>query len=103
MSTFVNSTARISTTHETVYTSAGKSILIGCNLANITGSILPCDVVLRQSTGDTYVIKNKRVANGESAEVMRGNKLVLHNGDMLLVKTDVANGFDVILSMLEGV
>lgn len=103
MSTFVNTTARIGDTLASVYTAADRAILIGCNLANITGAALPCDVVLRKADGDTYIVKGKRVLGADHEEIMRGNKLVIGVGDSLLARTKVPDGFDVVLSLLEGV
>ena len=103
---FINAVARdVGTTEVVIYTvpAQTKAILIGCNLANKTGSILPVDLILRKSAGDSYVVRGMRVANGENAEVMRGNKLVLQSGDALVSKSGLDNGFDVIASILIGV
>lgn len=103
---FINATARdVGTTEVVLYTTpAGvKAILIGCNMANKTGATLPISLVLRKSTGDLFVVKNKRVLNGDNEEVMRGNKLVLASGDQLVVVSNDDNAFDVVASILTGV
>jgi hypothetical protein len=80
-----------------------KAILIGCNVANKTGGTLPVSLILRKSSGDTYVVKNKRVDNGANEEIMRGNKLVLLPGDAIVAVSGLDNGFDVVASILTGV
>lgn len=95
----------VGTTEAVVFTcpSNEKSIMIGCNVANTTGAILPISLVLRQGDNDVYIVKNLRVGNGESVELMKGNKLVLQNGDQILAITADDNAFDVVASILVGV
>lgn len=103
---FINATAMgVGTTESVLYTvpSGNKAILIGCNLANKTGGILPVDLILRKTGGDLYVVKGMRVGNGENQEVMKGNKLVMQSGDALVTKSGLDGGFDVIASILTGV
>jgi hypothetical protein len=97
--------ANIGATEQVVYTTpvATKAILIGCNIANKTNSELPVSLILRKLSGDVYLVKNQRVGPGEKDEIMRGNKLVMAAGDSILGITAIANGFDVIVSVLEGV
>jgi hypothetical protein len=103
---FINVTSTdVGTADAVVYTvPAGlKAILIGCNVANKSGGILPVSLILRKAAGDVYISKDKRIANGESDELMKGNKLVMLAGDSLVAKGAVVNGFDVIASILTGV
>lgn len=103
---FINAVARnVGTAETVVYTvpATTKSILIGCNLANKTGGILPVSLVLRKAAGDAFIVKDQRVGNGENIEVMRGNKLVLAAGDTLVATTVLDDAFDVIASILAGV
>lgn len=103
---FINATVSgVGTAEAVVYTApAGvKAILIGCNLANRTGGTLPISLILRKSGGDIYIVKNKRVANGENEEVMRGNKMVVASGDQIVAVSNDDNAFDVVASILTGV
>lgn len=103
---FINATARNVGNGETVvYTvpTGTKAILIGCNVANKTGGILPISLILRKTGGDTYISNNKRIGNGENEELMRGNKLVLTAGDAIVAASVLDNSFDVIASILVGV
>ena len=104
--TFKNYTsASVGTGATTTYTvpSSTTSVMIGCNLANKTGSFLPVSLILRKSTGDAYIVKDKRVGNGENEEVMKGNKIILLPGDQLISISVDANAFDAIASILSGV
>lgn len=103
---FINATAaNVGTAEAVVYTAPAqvKAILIGCNLANKTGGTLPVSLLLRKQAGDTYIVRNKRVGNGDNEEVMRGNKMVLAAGDQLVAVSEADNAFDVIASILTGV
>ena len=106
MSSFINSpVANVGTTEQAIFAPATgvKAILIGCNLANKTGGILPISIWVRRAGTDTYIVKNKRVGNGENEEIMRGNKMVLVPGDTLMASSVTDNAFDVIASILTGV
>jgi hypothetical protein len=103
---FINATAEnVGTAESVVYTVPvdNKAILIGCNVANKTGGILPVSLILRKAVGDTYISRNKRIGNGESDELMRGNKLVLVAGDAIIATSGLDDSFDVIASILVGV
>ncbi len=106
MTSFINAKAtNVGTADNVVYTvpSGVKAILIGCNVANKTGGILPISLILRNSGGDTYIVKDKRIENGANEELMRGNKLVLLSGDAIVATSGLDNGFDVVASILTGV
>lgn len=103
---FINAVAKdVGIDEKTVFTvpNGTKAILIGCNLANKTGGILPISLILRKQSGDTYIVRERRVGNGENEEIMRGNKLVLAAGDSLVAVSNLENAFDVIASLLTGV
>lgn len=106
MSSFINAPVKdVGTAERTIHTVPAntKAILIGCNLANKTGGILPVSIWVRSQAGDFSIVKNKRVGNGENEEIMRGNKMVLVAGDSLMASAGDDNAFDVIASVLTGV
>lgn len=94
----------VGTTESVVFTAplGEKSILIGCNVANKTGGILPVSLILRSDSTDSYIVKNMRVSNGENAEIMKGNKLVFGPGDQLVAISADDSAFDVIASFFIG-
>jgi len=103
---FINRTSKeVGTTAVTMYTtpSNSKAILIGANIANVSGSTVPFDIYITKGGVDYYVVKGHRVTTGNNIEVMKGNKLVLDNDDIVKVKSEIASSIDVTLSILSGV
>lgn len=96
-------TRNLGTTPVAIHTATSPSVVIGLNAANIFASELPIDILHRRSSNDTYILKQFRVGPGETEELMRGNKIVLETGDQLVASTAMANGFDILVSVLEGV
>jgi hypothetical protein len=104
MATFKSTATRnLGTSATTIHTAASGSVVIGLNAANIYPSELPISVWHRRGGNDTYIIKEFRVGPGKTEELMRGNKIVLETGDTLQASTALANGFDILVSVLEGV
>lgn len=107
MATFTNkTTANVGVTETSVYSppAATKAIIIGCNISNTSDGFLPVDLFLR-TTGptDNYLLRQFRIGNGESYELMKGNKLVILPGQTLYAKCPVANSITFVISALEGV
>lgn len=86
-----------------IHTASTGTVVIGLNAANVYTSELPVDVWHRRSSVDTYILKQRRVGPGATEELMRGNKIVLQAGDTLVASTAIANGFDILVSVLEEV
>lgn len=101
---FTNITAQgIGSTPVTVYSeSSSGSVLIGCNIANITAGSLPISVILKKSEVQTYIVKNTKIESGGVYEVLQGSKLVLTNGDQIIAVSNTDEAFDIILSLLTG-
>jgi hypothetical protein len=104
MATFKSTATRnLGTSPTTIHTAPSGTVVIGLSAANIYGSELPIDVWHRRSSNDTKILQQFRVGPGETEELMRGNKIVLQAGDLLMASTAVANGFDILVSVLESV
>lgn len=104
MATFKSTATRnLGISTSTIHTAVSNSVVIGLNAANIYPTELPVSVWHRRAGNNTYIIKEFRVGPGETEELMRGNKIVLQTGDTLQASTAVANGFDILVSVLEGV
>jgi hypothetical protein len=98
-STFKNYTsASVGTSAVTVYTvpASTTTVVIGCNLANRTGSSVNVDVQL----GSTYVVKGAPVPSGSALGAVDG-KIIAEAGETVVVTSDTASSVDVILSVLE--
>jgi|TARA_B110000902_G_scaffold112318_1_gene132523 hypothetical protein len=91
-------------TASTVYTSpaATTAIVLGLTLANITAATIYVTVLIDNADGDNVnFLKSVPIPTGSSIEVMAGNKVNLETGDIIKVKSDVANSLDTCLSIME--
>jgi hypothetical protein len=104
MSTFKsNATRNLGATPTTLYTAISGTVVIGLNAANVYATELPIDVWHKRGSNNTYILKQFRVGPGQTEELMKGNKIVLETGDELVASTAISNGFDILVSVLEGV
>lgn len=97
--TFKNyTTSSVGESASTVYTvpAGTTAILIGCNLANRTGSQVTVDV----QVGSTYLVKGAPVPSGSALSVLDG-KVIMEATETLVVTSSDASSVDVILSVLE--
>jgi hypothetical protein len=97
--TFKNYTsASVGTSPVTTYTvGAGTtSVVIGCNIANVSTSQIVVDVQL----AGVYLIKGAFIPAGSSLSVLDG-KIILEATDTVVITSDTATSADVILSVLE--
>ena len=108
MATFTSvQTTGLGTTPQTIFTAPGGSncVIIGLNAANTYNSNLPITINLVRGGTTTAVVSNYYVAGGAAEALLPGNKLVLLGGDTLTASTyttGITNGFDIIVSALEG-
>jgi len=94
----------IGTSEATVYTVAVNTVavVIGCNIANLTGDQISASVRLDKASGDDiYIIKNIPIPNGSAFEFNTGNKIVMESGDAIKIVSDTASSLDVVVSVLE--
>ena len=91
-------------TFATVYTvpSSTTTIVLGLTIANLLSQSIESTVFLENADGDNVNIAKLAAIPAKSAlELMTGNKYVMETGDVLKVKSDIANSFDVTLSIME--
>ena len=86
----------------TIFTASSNTVVIGLSIANVYGRTLPVSVWHDDSGNVTYILKNLRIGPGKTEEYMKGNKIVLQTGDTLKAETVLPNGFDIYVSVLEG-
>ncbi len=79
------------------------TILLSCQITNITGSIQTCDVAIAKSgsAAEINLLKNGLIPVNESLNPLAG-KIVLEKNDAFIVKTSVSGSLDVVLSVLEN-
>ncbi|MFZ6813765.1 hypothetical protein ACO0K3_04810 [Undibacterium sp. Rencai35W] len=84
-----------------------KAVLVGCILTNKTPGALPLTVIIRPVAnaggGDINLLRNGKVAGGQSVDPAQGRKCILLPGDQIMAQSVLANAFDASVSVLEGV
>lgn len=104
MATFTSTATRnLGQAVTVIHTATTGTVVIGLNAANVYQTELPIDVWHKRGSNSTYILKQFRVGPGETEELMKGNKIVLQAGDQLTASTALADGFDILVSVLEGV
>lgn len=96
-------TKSIGITAKAIATPAQKMFILSCNVANTTAYELPISIILRRNSVDYFIIKNHRVPTGSNAEVIRGEKIALEVGDILLAQTVVDDAFDACATVITGI
>lgn len=88
----------VGTSPVTVHTVATgqEAVVIGLNLANVSGSQITVDVQIAGS----YVIKGAPIPAGSALSVLDG-KIIMEAADTCVVTSNTAVSVDVILSVLE--
>ena len=105
--TFISKTkTSVGTSPTTVYTVPGSttSVVIGFNIANITGSTVTANVQIDKadaSADDVYIVKEIEIPTGTLYDFNAGNKIILETGDLIKVTSSAVDSVDVILSVLE--
>lgn len=96
--------AQSQNTFANVYTvpSATSSMVLGLACANILQDTIFVDIKILNNDGDdVYYIKDAPVPPGSTLEVMGGNKIALNAADRIQVRSNTANSFNVIVTVLE--
>jgi hypothetical protein len=102
-------TANIGATLVPLYTAPAntKAVLVGCLLTNKTPGALPMTVFIRPAASngasDINLLRNGKVAGGQSVDPAQGRKCILLPGDQIMAQSVLANAFDASVSVLEGV
>ena len=94
--------ASIGTSAVTLKTVTIPTLVTGCNILNKTGSSASVSLYVTNSSTDYYIFKNKQIDGNTNVEAITGNKIVLVSGDVLKAVGNVASGFDIIVSTLDG-
>ena len=97
----------VGTSVVTVYTapSSKTTIVLGCDVSNITAGTILMDVEVYDASATRLVmlVKDAPIPTGASLKVIDGQKLVLETGDLIKLTSDTATSADVVLSILEDV
>jgi hypothetical protein len=79
------------------------TIILSCQITNITSSIQSCDVAIQKSGSLSQItlLRNAVIPVDESLNPLAG-KIVLERNDAFVIKTSVSGSLDVVLSVLEN-
>ena len=95
----------IGTQRVAVYTtpSATSTTIIGMNIANLTGSMVSCNIEIGdEGSSIGYMIKGMPLPpNTAMKPIGKGEKIVLDATNTLYVTSDTTDSLDVILSLVE--
>lgn len=82
-----------------------RSMIIGLELANITGSAVTVDVDIYDASATAYVTigNNISIPANSTLSFISGQKIVLANGDKLAVTASASNSVNAIASILEDI
>jgi hypothetical protein len=97
----------VGTSVVTIYTtpSAKTTIVLECDIANITGGTILVDVEIVDNSASrtVYLVKDAAIPSRAALKVINGQKLILETSDALKVTSDTSTSVDVVLSILEDV
>jgi hypothetical protein len=96
-------TQGIGTSTTTVYTVPSSSIMIGFVISNTSNFVAQFDASITRSSTTVTLAKNRRLNNGQSADIISGSKVVLLTGDVITVTGYISNSLDCCVSVMEGV
>jgi hypothetical protein len=97
--TFKNYTgSSVGQSEETVYTvpAGTTSVVIGCNLANVSSS----QVTVSVKAAHVYIVKDAAIPSGSALSVLDG-KVILQETHPITVESSAADSIDIIVSVLE--
>jgi hypothetical protein len=95
--------AAVGTGATTLHTSNTNDVIVGISVSNILGSTILVDVYLTNS-GTFHLVKSAPIPSGGSLQILAGGaKVVMQNGDALIVKSDTASSADVWVSAVDSV
>lgn len=88
----------VGTSPATVYTvpASTTSVMLGCNLANVTTSQIKVSAEL----AGVSIIKDAPIPAGSALSILDG-KIIAETGETITVTSDTATSVDVILSVME--
>ena len=97
----------VGTSVATIYTtpSAKTTIILECDIANITGNTVLVDVEITDASASrtVYLVKDAVIPSRAAMKVINGQKLILETSDAIKVTSDTSTSCDVVLSILEDV
>lgn len=78
--------------------------IVGISLANVGSSAINVDCYINDGSNDIYLVKSAPIPVGSQLQLIDGGaKVVVENGDVIKVKSDVASSCDVWISAVDSI
>ena len=82
--------------------SATKAVVLGLTISNRSGTTVNADVYINNGNDSFYLVKTAPISAGGALVPIGGDqKLVLQQGDNVIVRSDSATSLDAIMSIME--
>ena len=99
-----NTSNNVGTSPVSVYTADSFDTIVGIALTNVHSSSINVDVYINDGTNDIYLVKSAPIPVGSQLQLIDGGaKVVVENGDVIKVKSDVASSCDVWISAVDSI
>ena len=94
----------VGTAVENVYSANSYDTIVGIALTNVHTSSIDVDVYINDGTNDIYLVKSAPIPVGSQLQLIDGGaKVVVQNGDVIKVKSDVASSCYVWISAFDSI
>ena len=94
----------VGTSVASVYTANSYDTIVGIALTNVHSSSINVDVYVNDGSNDIYLVKSAPIPVGSQLQLIDGGaKIVVQNGDVIKVKSDVASSCDVWVSAVDSI
>ena len=94
----------VGTAVENVYSANSYDTIVGIALTNVHSSSINVDVYINDGTNDIYLVKSAPIPVGSQLQLIDGGaKVVVEDGDVIKVKSDVASSCDVWISAVDSI
>jgi hypothetical protein len=83
---------------------SGQHFMHSMYVTNVysTALFFTCELVHPADNITTHIAYNRKIFPGETVDIIKDNKIYLLDGDQVVIKAPVTNGFTVTLSLLEA-
>jgi len=94
----------VGTSVASVYTANSYDTIVGIALTNVHSSSINVDVYINDGSNDIYLVKSAPIPVGSQLQLIDGGaKIVVEDGDVIKVKSDVASSCDVWVSAVDSI
>ena len=96
--------ADVGTSYTQLYVAPASTttVILGIALCNITSATVVANLQMRDAgANERQMLNDVEIPAGSTLEVLAGQKYILETTDEIRVKSDTANGLDVVMGIME--